>query len=138
MTCSSDAQTGAYNGTTLLDMFLAKVNNCREYYEWSEKDTVHHLSANLEGSAAQVLIDFDSADVSLESITSLLRTRFGDQNQTERFRSKLSTRRRAKGDSLQAVYQDIGRLVALAFPGQTGAKAGSLYEIVLGMPSWLP
>jgi len=65
---------GAYNGTTPLDTFLAKVNNCREYYEWSEKDTVHHLRASLEGSAAQVLVDCDSANVSLESITSLLRT----------------------------------------------------------------
>jgi len=53
-----------------------------------------------------------------------------DQNQTERFRSELSSRRRAKGESLQAVYQDIRRLVALAFPGQSGAKPGSVYEIV--------
>ena len=121
---------GAYNGTTPLDTFLAKVSNCREYYEWSEKDTVHHLRASLEGSAAQVLIDCDGTDVSLSSITSLLRTRFGDQNQTERFRSELSMRRRAKGEPLQAVYQDIRRLVALAFPGQSGAKPGSVYEIV--------
>jgi len=127
---SATLKLGAYNGTTPLDTFLAKVNNCREYYEWSEKDTVHHLRASLEGSAAQVLIDCDGTEVSLGSITSLLRTRFGDQNQTERFRSELSTRRRAKGESLQAVYQDIRRLVALAFPGQSGVKPGSVYEIV--------
>ena len=121
---------GTYNGTTPLDMFLAKVNNCQEYYEWSEKDTVHHLRASLEGSAAQVLIDCAGVNVSLNAIINLLRTRFGDQNQTERFRSELSMRRRQKGESLQAVYQDIRRLVALAFPGQAGATPGSVYEIV--------
>jgi len=47
-----------------------------------------------------------------------------------RFRSELSTRRRANGESLQAVYQDIRRLVVLAFPDQSGAKPGSVYEIV--------
>jgi hypothetical protein len=115
---------GTYNGTTPLDMFLAKVNNCQEYYEWSEKDTVHHLRASLEGSAAQVLIDCGGVNVSLVSLINLLRTRFGDQNQTERFRSELSRRRCQKGESLQAVYQDIRRLVALAFPGQAGATPG--------------
>lgn len=91
---------GSYNDTTPLDTFLAKVNNCREYYEWSEKDTVHHLRASLEDSAAQVLLDCGNSHVSLESIISLLQIRFGDQNQTERFRSELSTRHRAKGESL--------------------------------------
>lgn len=37
---------GTYDDTTSLDTFLAKVTNCREYYDWSEKDTVHHLRAS--------------------------------------------------------------------------------------------
>ena len=36
---------------------------------------------------------------------------------------ELKTRRRCKGEPLQAVFQDIKRLMALAFPGQTGSMA---------------
>jgi len=48
----------------------------------------------------------------------------------DRVPQELSTRRRAKGESLQAVNQVIRRLVALAFAGQSDAKPGSVYEIV--------
>ena len=47
----------------------------------------------------------------------MLRARFGNENQTERFRAELRARRRAAGESLQAVYNDICRLLALAYPG---------------------
>ena len=118
-----------YNGTTPLETFLAKVNNCREYYGWSEKDTVHHLRASLDGSAGQVLWEVQGQS-SVDSIVSLLRNRFGNQNQTERFRAELYARRRMKGESIQTVYQDIRRLVALAFPGEGGSTPGSVYEVV--------
>ena len=58
------------------------------------------------------------------------RNRFGSQNQTERFRAELNTRRRAKGESLQSVYQDIRQLIALSFPKRHGSEAGSIYEIL--------
>jgi len=61
-----------------------------------------------------------------DDVVRLLRNRFGNQNQAERFRAELRARRRQKGESLQCVYQDVRRLIALAFPGQTGP----LYEIV--------
>ena len=38
----------------------------------------------------------------------------------ERYRAELRTRKRKKGESIQAVYQDIRRLLALGFPGQSG------------------
>ena len=50
----------------------------------------------------------------------LLRNRFGNDNQVERFRAELRTRRRKSGESVQNVYQDIRRLLALGFPGQSG------------------
>jgi len=114
-----------YNGTTPLETFLAKLDNCREYYGWSEKDTVHHLRACLEGSAGQVLVECAGQN-SLDGIVDLLKTRFGCLNQTERFRTELRTRRRAHGETLQSVYTDIRQLVALSFPEQQG----SVCEIV--------
>jgi len=41
-------------------------------------------------------------------------------NQTERFRAELQSRRRRKGESLQSVYNDVRRLLALSFPGYSG------------------
>ena len=36
---------------------------------------------------------------------------------------ELKTRRRQKGESLQPVFQDVKRLMALAFPSQIGSMA---------------
>ena len=56
----------------------------------------------------------------MEEVIILLKNRSGSLNEEERYRNKLKTRRRWRGEPLQAVYQDIRRLMALAFPGQTG------------------
>jgi hypothetical protein len=32
----------AYNGSTSLETFLAKLNNCSDYHQWSERDTLCH------------------------------------------------------------------------------------------------
>ena len=116
---------GQYTGSTPLETFLAKVDNCAEYYSWTEREKLHHLRASLDGAAGQVLWDAGS-QTSVKDIVRLLRNRFGSQHQAERFRAELRARRRQKGESLQTVYQDVRRLIALAFPGESG----SLYEIV--------
>ena len=54
---------------------------------------------------------------SLSALLNLLRLRFGSDNQRERYRTELRTRRQRSGEPLQAVYQDIRRLLTLAFPG---------------------
>jgi len=56
----------------------------------------------------------------------LLKNRFGTSNEEERYRSELRSRRRRRGEPLQSVYRDVRRLMALAFPGQSG----SLWEIM--------
>jgi len=62
-------------------------------------------------------IDVNSTEA---DISKLLRNRFGNDNQVERFRAELRMRRRKPGESVQSVYQDIRRLLALGFPGQSG------------------
>jgi len=44
-----------YNGSTSLETFLAKLKNCADYYQWSNKDILCHLKASLDGHAGQVL-----------------------------------------------------------------------------------
>ena len=49
-------------------------------------------------------------------VIALLRTRFGNELQAERFKAELKVRRRRSNESLQQLYQDISKLVALAYP----------------------
>jgi len=48
-----------------------------------------------------------------------LKNRLGSLKEEERYRSELKARRRRRGEPLQSVYQDVRRLMALAFPGQS-------------------
>ena len=42
---------GTYDGSTALETFLAKFENCAAYYSWSRCDRLFHLKASLEGHA---------------------------------------------------------------------------------------
>jgi len=53
----------------------------------------------------------------VESLVSILQANFGTEDQAERFRAELRARRRKPGETLQVLYQDVCRLLALAFPG---------------------
>ena len=48
---------GSYDGSTCLMTFLAKLENCIDYYGWTSKEQLCHLPASLEGAASQVLWD---------------------------------------------------------------------------------
>jgi hypothetical protein len=102
-----------------LETHLAKLNICADYYGWTAHDRLCHLKASLDGHAGQVLWEL-SPDSSEADVVKLLRNRFGNVNQTERFRAELRNRRRRRGESAQAVYQDVRRLLALGYPGHTG------------------
>ena len=107
---------GHYDGTTCLETFLAKFDNCSDYYSWNERERLCHLRAGLDGGAGQFLWDAGKQG-SVEKITRLLTNRFGTQNQDERYRAELKARRRRNGETLQAVYHDVRRLMALPFRG---------------------
>jgi hypothetical protein len=63
---------GNYDGTTSLETFLAKFENCATYCEWDDRDRVFHLRACLEGAAGQILWDAGE-HVSLDKVIRLLR-----------------------------------------------------------------
>ena len=119
----ANVKLGRYDGSTCLATFLAKFENCSQYYSWSEEDRLFQLRASLEGPAGQILWDAGRTH-SVEDVVKLLRTRFGSEGQPERFRAELKARRRQRGESLQNLYQDICRLVALAYPGPSSALLG--------------
>jgi len=83
------------------------------------------LRDSLTGPASQILWEV-SDDVDHNEIIRLLRNRFGSLNQMEWYRAELKGRGRKRGETAQSVYQDIKRLMALAFPSQSG----EMYEII--------
>jgi len=104
-----------FNGEGSLETFLAKFEQMAKYFAWSEADKFHHMCASLQGAAAQVLWGLTPNDT-VESIITLLRTRFGNELQIERFRAELQARRRKSGETLQTLYLDVVRMVLLAHP----------------------
>ena len=75
----------------------------------------------------------------VDDVVGLLRTRFGNELQAERFKAELKVRRRRTGESLQQLYQDISKLVALAYPNEGPALvnhvAKEAFVIALGDPT---
>ena len=107
---------GTFDGNSCLDTFLASLRNFATYFKWSEEDELFHLRASLKGSAGQLLWDL-GPNVKLAELVRLLRNRFGTSDQAERFRAELRTRKRRPGEHLQKLYNDICRLMSLAYPG---------------------
>jgi len=88
-------------------------------YDWNNRDKLCHLRASLQGPVGQVLWDAGQQTLA-NKVIMLLKNRFGTLNEEERYRSKLEARRRWRVEPLHTVYQDVRRLMALAFPGQSG------------------
>ena len=56
----------------------------------------------------------------------LLKNIFGSENQSERFRMELKARRRQPKESLQTLYQDVLRLLTLAY----GCSSGGVMDTI--------
>ena len=125
-----------FDGTGSLETFLAKFSRLADYMQWNDTDRYHHLCASLNGVAGQVLWDA-GPQATVADVVGLLRTRFGNELQAERFKAKLKVRRRRTGESLQQLYQDLCKLVALAHPKEEPALnhvAREAFVIALGDP----
>jgi len=115
-----------FDGTSVpLETFLAKLENASAYNMWRESDKVVFLRDSLVGNASQILWEL-RPEANSQEIIDLLRVRFGNMHNAERHRAELYMRRRTTGESTQSVYQDIRRLLALAFPKQSG----EMYESI--------
>jgi len=105
-----------------LEAYLARFKDYTTYLNWDERDQFYNLSVNLHDAAAQILWD-TNRPCTFKGMVQLFRNRFGSAGQAERFRAELAelcVRRRKPGETLQKLYQDVLRLVSLAYPGPTG------------------
>ena len=108
-----------YDGSTSLEAFLAHFDNCARYNQWTYNDKLSQLKASLKGSAAEILLESERT-MSYRELRNELRECFGTDGLENQMESQLKTRRRQKGETLRALYQDINRLVMQAYPGQYG------------------
>jgi len=80
-----------------------------------------------------------ASKITLADLEALLKKRFGSADQTERFRTELQIRRRKDGESLQCLYNDVTRLMSLAYPGpnsdMTNVVGRDYFLDALGNPS---
>ena len=109
---------GNYDVNTCLQAFLARFENCAEYFEWDDSDKLFQLRASLVVAAGKILWDAGKQST-VSRIVALLKARFGSEYQAERFRAELRSRKQIKGESLQKLYQDVCRLMSLAYPGES-------------------
>jgi len=79
-------------------------------------DKVAHLRWSLSETAAQLL--WGTEDLTYAELTEKLRSRFGGKGMEEKYQTELRCRRRARGESLRELSQDVQRLMALAYPGE--------------------
>ena len=89
----SNLKLGTYVGSAPLKTHLSKLDNCAEYNNWGPRDRLCHLKASLVGQAGEVLWQL-KPDSSEADVITLLKNRFGSDNQSEQFRIELQNRKR--------------------------------------------
>jgi len=117
-----------FDGTTSVDSFLAQFESCALYNRWGKRDKVAHLRWCLVDSAANILWDrgINTQNLTYKELSQKVRQRWGSEGQEERYQSELRSRRRKKGETLQNLYQDIRRLMSLAYPGELSKFSESI------------
>jgi hypothetical protein len=85
----------------------------------NDGDKVANLINSVSGQAGHVLWDDgDPSHDTYDQLASRLLKRFGCKGQGETFQTKLRVLPRRRDETLQVVYQDVKRLMALAYPGE--------------------
>jgi hypothetical protein len=116
-----------YDGKTAIAAFLAKFEVCARCNNWSDREKADQLMCALTGPASQLLWDMGAQhDVSWQALVAKLKDRYGSENQTNLYRTKLRTYRQAPGETLSMVVQEIRRLMVLAYPGPTNEVVESI------------
>jgi len=64
-----------YDGTTPFETFWAQFQNCSVYNRWTKTEQLAYLRASLQNPAGQVL----------RKLTKMLKERFGETNQADKY-----------------------------------------------------
>jgi len=87
------------------------------YNKWTKKEQLVYLRSSLEKDAGQVLWDYCAeTTASFSRMIRVLKERFGEANQFNKYRFELKSRRRRPDETLRSLHSDIRWLTALALP----------------------
>src|SRR6218665_1163455 len=113
---------GTFDGTGLLESFLAQFEVCAKYNQWTDDDRFNFLRCALDKAATQLLWNFGAQeDVTYEELVGRLRQCYGAKGQADTFRAQLYYRRQRPDESLGDLLHDIRRLAVLTYPVPTNA-----------------
>jgi len=108
-----------FDGRRSVETFLAQFDICADYSDWSDTDRAAHLKCSVTGIASQLLWDSGRPSaLPCNELREKLRQRFGSDDQQEKFQAELRARRRRRGEPLAELYQDVRKLMTLAYPGE--------------------
>ena len=99
---------------------MARFEKFAEYFLWDDSDKLFQLRDSLVGADGQILW-YAGKQSTVSQIIAVLKARFGRENQAERFRAELRSRKRTKGESVQTLYQDFCLLMSFAYPDESSA-----------------
>jgi len=106
-----------YDGTGSFETFLAQFQNCASYNKWTKREQLVYLRSSMEKSTGQVLWDYSAETTgSLSKMIKVMEKRFGEANQSDKYRLELNSRRRRPNETLRNLHSNIRRLAALALP----------------------
>src|SRR5271165_469613 len=128
----SDLKLEKYDGTTSVETFFVQFEDISAFQGWDEDERRVRFRAALRGAATSILWELSDA-ASVEDHKSSLAAHFGNAEQVDSNQAELKLRRRKPGETLQSVYQEISRMMAMGYPGQTGPvidKIGRDYFLV--------
>ena len=104
-----------YDGTGSFETFLAQFQNCALYNKWTKKEQLMYLRSSLGKDAGHVFWDYSAeTTASFPRMIKVLKERFGEANQPDKYRFELKSRRRRPNETLRSLHSDIRRLTALA------------------------
>ncbi|MEZ4720247.1 MAG: RNase H-like domain-containing protein [Flavobacteriales bacterium] len=111
-------QPEKFDGSQPLVAYLQHFDTCATYNEWQREDKAAYLRTSLRGNAALLVASSCNKWASYREIVQTLTKRYGTDGQTSMYRAQLKTKRRGRNESLQELYHEITRLIALAYPGE--------------------
>lgn len=113
-----------FDGTTQsFAAFKAQFDNAAVFNRWRDDEQLAHLKSCLVSVAAQTLWDTPAEQTdSLSKLWKLLENRYGGRNVAERYRTELRARRRRSGESLNVLFLDIKRLVAMGYQSEPASS----------------
>jgi len=103
-----------FDGLASFETFWAQFKNCAEHNKWDRVQKLVYLRSSLDKEVVNVLWDYGKEVTN--SLSGILKMRFGGKSFADKHRIEICNKRRAPNDTLQSLHIEIRCLAALAFP----------------------